>query len=233
MTKNWSIQSGLLGLAGLALAAIVLTAGCVPDGGGATSDLTTVAGGEEDMATMAADAALPTSGTQTAIFAGGCFWCIEKPFDQLPGVIEAVSGYIDGTGPNPTYETYGRMGYTEAVEIRYDPSKTSYEELLELFWRQMDPTDAGGQFADRGPSYRPGIYYTTEAQREAAEISKTLLAGSGRFVAPIIVPIKPATPFYRAEEYHQNYYEKEPDHYQRYRRGSGREQFIEQYWGKN
>lgn len=170
---------------------------------------------------------------ETAIFAGGCFLCMVKPFDSLPGIEKVVSGYTGGTVENPTYRqvTSGKTGHTEAVEITYDPSKISYDELVEIYWHQTDPTDAGGQFADRGDSYRPVIFYKSEEQKEKAEKSKKALEQSGKFSEPIVTSIEPAHPFYKAEEYHQNFYKKESAHYNRYSRGSGRVGFIEQNWG--
>ncbi|MGY4105096.1 peptide-methionine (S)-S-oxide reductase MsrA [Ignavigranum ruoffiae] len=161
---------------------------------------------------------------EKAIFAGGCFWCMVHPFDQWDGVISVVSGYTGGHTENPTYRQVcsGETGHTEAVEITYDPSKISYEKLLEIYWQVSDPTDAGGQFVDRGDSYRPVIFYTTPEQKQLAEASKKALSQSGRYDQPIITPIEPAGPFYPAEDYHQDFYKKDPVHYQRYRSGSGR-----------
>ncbi len=168
---------------------------------------------------------------ETAIFAGGCFWCMVKPFDQWDGVESVVSGYTGGHTKNPTYRdvTTGLTGHTEAVEITYNPEEISYETLLEVYWNSMDPTDADGQFGDRGSSYRPVIYYTSEEQRHLAEKSKKDLDESGRFNAPIVVPIEPAETFYEAEDYHQDYYLKNPEHYNRYAHGSGRVAFINRH----
>lgn len=168
---------------------------------------------------------------ETAIFAGGCFWCMVKPFDQWEGVESVISGYTGGHTDNPTYHdvTTGTTGHTEAVKITYHPDKISYETLLDIYWSSMDPTDARGQFGDRGSSYRPVIYYTTEEQRVAAEKSKLALGQSGRFKRPIVVPIEPAVTFYEAEDYHQAYYLKNPDHYNRYAHGSGRVAFINKH----
>ncbi|MBG9984262.1 peptide-methionine (S)-S-oxide reductase MsrA [Aerococcaceae bacterium DSM 111022] len=169
--------------------------------------------------------------SEKAIFAGGCFWCMVKPFDQWDGVESVISGYTGGHTENPTYRevTSGMTGHTEAVEITFDPEQISYDKLLEIYWNSMDPTDANGQFGDRGSSYRPVIYYTTQEQQQEAEASKKSLDESGRFSAPIVVPIEPAEPFYEAEEYHQDFYMKEPDHYNRYAHGSGRVAFIERH----
>lgn len=146
----------------------------------------------------------------TAIFAGGCFWCMVEPFDTLDGVEKVVSGYTGGHVANPTYEEVctGKTGHTEAVEITYDPSKISYEELLNYYWQVTDPTDAMGQFQDRGDNYRPVIFYNSEAQKEAAEKSKQELAESSRFDKPIVTKIEEAKPFYPAEDYHQGFYKK-------------------------
>jgi peptide methionine sulfoxide reductase msrA/msrB len=170
---------------------------------------------------------------QTATFAGGCFWCIESDFEKVDGVIEAISGYTGGDEPNPTYKqvSAGGTGHTEAVQVRYDPDKITYKELLDVFWRHMDPTDAGGQFGDRGSQYRPAIFYHDEEQKRIAEESKAELEKSGRFTKPIATEIVPLAEFYTAEEYHQDYYGKNPLRYKFYRRGSGRDQFLNRTWG--
>ncbi|MDM5201484.1 peptide-methionine (R)-S-oxide reductase MsrB [Fictibacillus enclensis] len=169
---------------------------------------------------------------QLATFAGGCFWCMVSPFEEQPGIISVVSGYTGGHTENPTYEEVcsDTTGHYEAVQITYDPDVFPYEKLLTLFWQQIDPTDPGGQFYDRGDSYRTAIFYHTEQQKELAEASKQELAESGRFQKPIVTPILPASTFYPAESYHQDYHKKNPAHYQRYRKGSGREDFIKQNW---
>ena len=172
---------------------------------------------------------------ELATFAGGCFWCMVKPFDERPGVLEVVSGYTGGHKPNPTYEEVcaGTTGHAEAVQIKFDPAVLSYDELLDLFWRQIDPTDAGGQFYDRGPSYRTAIFYHSEEQRQKAEASKLALERSGRFGdKPIVTEIVPAGPFYPAEPYHQHYYRKQPVRYMAYRQASGRDAFIRKHWGE-
>ncbi|SPS03930.1 peptide-methionine (S)-S-oxide reductase MsrA [Latilactobacillus sakei] len=150
--------------------------------------------------------------TETAIFAGGCFWCMVHPFDQQPGIIKVVSGYTGGHVVNPTYEQVcsHTTGHTEAVEITFDPAVISYAELVEIYWRQTDPTDAMGQFQDRGDSYRPVIFVNSDQQRIIAEASKEKLIASGRFNEPIVTQIEAAKPFYPAEEYHQDFYKKEP-----------------------
>ena len=172
--------------------------------------------------------------TEKAVFAGGCFWCVESACARVPGVIKVISGYTGGASPHPTYEDVcsGESGHVEAVEITFDPAKITYDQLLDAFWREIDPTDAGGQFADRGPQYKPAIFYMNETQKKAAEASRERLAKSGRFKNPVAAQILPAAPFYPAEEYHQNYAKKNPDHYKRYRYGSGREPFLEKVWGK-
>ncbi len=179
------------------------------------------------------------SGTQvanleTAIFAGGCFWCMEPPFERLNGVLDVVSGYTGGHTSNPTYEeaSSGTTGHTEAVQISYDPSKISYEKLLEVFWMNIDPTTSNGQFVDVGKQYRPGIFYHSKKQKMLAEASKKNLAQSGRFNKPITVEITEASPFYRAEEYHQDYHKKNPLRYKYYRFSSGRDKFLDEVWKK-
>jgi peptide methionine sulfoxide reductase msrA/msrB len=168
-----------------------------------------------------------------ATFAGGCFWCMEPPFEKLPGVVHVTSGYTGGPEKSPSYEevSSGRTGHVEAVQVEYDPKRVSYEYLLEVFWRQINPTDAGGQFADRGTQYQTAIFAHDKAQREAAEASKKKLDKSGIFDKPIVTPIRWAQPFYAAESYHQDYYKKNPSHYKRYRVGSGREGYLKSVWG--
>ena len=175
---------------------------------------------------------LESEGLARATFAGGCFWCMEPPFDRLDGVVSTTSGYTDGPEQAPTYRevSSGQTGHTEAIEVLYNPDIVSYEELLDAFWRAHDPTDLGGQFADRGSQYRPGIYTHNELQREQAETSKAELEANGPFKEPIVTPIKPAQPFWIAEEYHQDYYQKNPGPYQRYYEGSGRKGFLERTW---
>ncbi|AKG35570.1 peptide-methionine (R)-S-oxide reductase MsrB [Paenibacillus durus] len=172
------------------------------------------------------------SRTEKATFAGGCFWCMVSPFEELPGIIDVVSGYTGGHTVNPTYEEVcsETTGHAEAVQITFDPDIFPYSKLLELFWQQIDPTDEGGQFHDRGSSYRTAIFYHNEEQRKEAEASKLATQHSGRFSGPIVTPIVPAGVFYPAEEYHQGYHRKNPGHYKRYRKASGREAFIESHW---
>ncbi|WP_096188724.1 peptide-methionine (S)-S-oxide reductase MsrA [Evansella halocellulosilytica] len=168
-----------------------------------------------------------------ATFAGGCFWCMVSPFDQQPGIHQVVSGYTGGDIENPTYEQVcsNKTGHLEAVQITYDPAVFSYDHLLNIFWSQIDPTDPGGQFHDRGESYQTAIFYHDEEQREKALLSKKELETCGKFSKPIVTEIRKAKPFYPAEEYHQDYYKKNPLHYKIYRKGSGRADFITQHWG--
>ncbi|MCF2648547.1 peptide-methionine (S)-S-oxide reductase MsrA [Niallia sp. Sow4_A1] len=170
--------------------------------------------------------------TELATFAGGCFWCMVKPFDQEPGIIKVVSGYTGGHKENPTYKEVcsETTGHYEAVQITYDPSVYSYEKLLRIYWQQIDPTDAGGQFFDRGLSYQTAIFYHTEEQKQLAEESKQQLEASGKFNKPIATKILPASTFYPAEDYHQAYYKKNPEHYNRYHIGSGRAAYIQENW---
>ena len=169
-----------------------------------------------------------------ATFAGGCFWCTESDFEKVDGVVEAISGYTGGHTVNPTYEevSSGVTGHIESVQVIYDPAKVSYEQLLDVFWRHVDPTDPGGQFVDRGTQYRSAIFYQDDEQRREAEASRDRLAKSGRFDKPIVTEILKLGPFYPAEEYHQDYYKKNPLRYKYYRYGSGRDQFLEKTWGK-
>ncbi len=170
----------------------------------------------------------------TATFAGGCFWCLEPPFESEPGVSDVISGYTGGDTRDPSYRAVGTglTGHREAVQVRYDPRQVSYERLLEIFWRNIDPTDAGGQFHDRGSQYMTAVFYHDEAQRTAAEKSRRELDHSGKFTRPVVTDILPAGRFYPAEDYHQDYYRKNAKQYQRYKVGSGRAGFIEKNWGK-
>ena len=170
--------------------------------------------------------------SRTAVFAGGCFWCTESDFEKVDGVIEAISGYTGGHVANPTYKQVSRgvTGHVEAVKVVYDPAKLSYEKLLEVFWRHVDPTDADGQFVDRGSQYRSVIFYANEQEHRLAEASKKTLAASGRFDKAIATDILPLGTFYPAEDYHQDYYKKNPIRYRWYRHGSGRDQFLEKSW---
>lgn len=170
-----------------------------------------------------------------ATFAGGCFWCMEYPFDKIDGVNQTTSGYIGGNMDNPTYEevTSGTTGHAEAVEVIYDPKKVTYEELLHVFWRNVDPTVKNRQFCDIGSQYRTAIFYHNEAQEKAAEASRDKLNQSGRFTEPIATEIVAATTFYPAEDYHQDYYRKNPLRYQLYRAGCGRDGRLKELWDED
>lgn len=176
----------------------------------------------------------PVPAQAVATFAGGCFWCMEPPFEKLPGVRSVTSGYTGGTMPNPTYEQVcsGTTGHAEAVQVTYDPAAIGYEQLLDVFWMNVDPTTPNQQFADKGTQYRSAIFYHTEDQRRLAEASKARLAASGRFDGPIVTEITRALAFHPAEESHQDYYKKNAIHYKLYRVGSGREAFLKKHWGK-
>jgi methionine-S-sulfoxide reductase len=169
---------------------------------------------------------------KTAIFAGGCFWCIQPAFDKAKGVIKTVVGYSGGTEPNPTYElvTSEKTNYRESIEVTYDPARISYEQLLDIYWRQIDPTQADGQFTDIGPSYRAAIFYGNDNEKKIAEISKEKLARSGKFKKPIVTEVLPAMKFYPAEEYHQKYYQQNPGHFEAFEKGSGRVSFQKKTW---
>lgn len=171
------------------------------------------------------------AGAAEAVFAGGCFWCVEHDFEALPGVIEAVSGYTGGTLENPRYEDVvtETTGHYEAVRVIYDPSVVTYEALLDHFWRHVDPTDAGGQFCDRGPSYRTAIF-VTEGQRAAAEASRAALQASGVLPAPVVTEVLPLQTFWTAEDYHQDYADKNPVRYRFYRTGCGRDARVAEVW---
>ncbi len=170
----------------------------------------------------------------TATFAGGCFWCMEAPFDKLDGVISTTSGYTGGSKPDPTYKevSAGGTGHAESVQIVYDPQRISYEELLDVYWHNIDPTTANGQFCDWGNQYRSEIFYNTPEQQRLAEQSKAALEGSKPFKEPVVTAISKATTFYPAEDYHQDYYLKNPLRYKFYRYGCGRDQRLEELWGK-
>ena len=170
----------------------------------------------------------------TATFAGGCFWCVESDFDTVPGVVETISGYTGGTTASPTYKqvTDGGTGHREAVQIRYDPKQVSYERLLHIFWRSVDPTDGGGQFCDRGESYRTAIFAGNEEERRLAEASRDMLEQSMVLDAPVVTPVETAGEFYPAEDYHQDYYTKNPVRYRFYRFSCGRDSRVQQVWGR-
>lgn len=175
--------------------------------------------------------ALLADDTAEAIFAGGCFWCMEPPYDELEGVLETTSGYIDGHVEDPTYEQVvtDTTGHTEAVKVTYDPEQVDYQTLLDVFWPNIDPLDEGGQFCDRGDSYRAGIFYLNDRQKALAEASKKAI--EQRFDQPVVTEITEATTFYPAEDYHQNYYQKNPIRYKFYRYRCGRDNRLEELWG--
>jgi methionine-S-sulfoxide reductase len=170
---------------------------------------------------------------EKAVFAGGCFWCMQNPYDELKGVVSTAVGYTGGNKDNPTYEGVcaGNTGHAEAIEILYDPTQISYAELLNVFWRNIDPTTLNRQFADAGTQYRTAIFYNSEEQKQSAESSKQEMGRSGTYDDPIATEITPASTFYKAEEYHQKYYENCPLKYKMYKSGSGREQYLEEMWG--
>jgi methionine-S-sulfoxide reductase len=178
-----------------------------------------------------AQAAAPAA-TSTAVFAGGCFWCIQPAFDRAAGVIKTVVGYCGGNEPNPSYQlvTSEKTNYRESIEVTYDPTKISYEQLLDIYWRQIDPTQADGQFTDIGPSYRAAIFYGNAAEKKIAEASKMKLAASGKFKKPIATEILPAMKFWPAEDYHQKYYRQNPEHFEAFEEGSGRVSFKKEKW---
>lgn len=223
---------------------LALCVGCQTNGGseaGTDESAESVAAEEGEESAERGSRAMPDEpvqpdvgeGKAVATFAGGCFWCMEKPFEKRDGVHSVVSGFAGGEEKDPKYKAVarGKTGHTETVQIVYNPEKISYEELLDIYWRQIDPTDAGGQFVDRGSQYRPAIFYHDDEQKKLAEQSKKALAESGRFDEPIVVEILPATKFWKAKDYHQDFYKTHPDRYNSYRRGSGRDEFLEKHWG--
>ena len=197
-----------------------------------------IAGTIAYLSTANADETLPIDAkpvnVEEAIFAGGCFWCVESDFDKVNGVVDTISGYTGGTVPNPTYKQVSKetTGHYEAVKVIYDPNVVSYSELVEYFWRHVDPTDAGGQFCDRGQSYATAIFAKPGEERVIAEASKAALEDSGVLADPVVTPILDADTFWRAEEYHQDYYKKNPFRYNYYRRGCGRDKRVEEVWAK-
>jgi methionine-S-sulfoxide reductase len=179
------------------------------------------------------EAADPTSATtKTAIFAGGCFWCIQTPYDKAKGVIKTVVGYTGGSEADATYEKVSthQTKHREAIRVTYDPAQISYDQLLDIFWRQINPTQADGQFSDIGPNYQTAIYYGSDEEKKIAEASKETLGKSGKFQKPIVTEILPAMPFFQAEDYHQKYYLKNPADYEAYHVSSGRVSFLEKIW---
>ncbi|HWX25541.1 MAG TPA: peptide-methionine (S)-S-oxide reductase MsrA [Vicinamibacteria bacterium] len=181
-----------------------------------------------------ASAASPPA-RETATFAGGCFWCMQPPFEKVPGVLSATAGYTGGQKKNPTYEevSSGSTGHAESVQVIYDPSKVTYAQLLDVFWHNIDPLSPNGQFCDHGTQYRSAIFFNDEAQHQAAETSKRAIETSGRFKETIVTQIVPASAFYPAEEHHQDYYKKNPVQYHAYRSGCGRDQRLKQLWGES
>jgi len=209
--------------AGAAIAALGLAALAVACSNGRVASETAAA----------ASQGVPVS-EEIATFAGGCFWCMEKPFEEIDGVSAVISGYTGGHTKDPTYEEVcsGQTGHLEAIEVHFDPTRVAYDHLLEVFWRQVDPTDSGGQFVDRGGQYRTAIFVHDEQQRAAAEKSKAALAASGRFDKPIVTEIVAAAPFYAAEGYHQDFYKKSQVRYHAYRAASGRDRYLKKVWSR-
>jgi peptide-methionine (S)-S-oxide reductase len=183
---------------------------------------------------LASTGALAQAATSVATFAGGCFWCVEADFDKVPGVISTTSGYIGGTVANPSYNqvSAGTTGHAEAVQIVFDPAKVSYVQLLDKFWRSIDPTTKDAQFCDKGAPYRSAIFTHDAAQADAAKASLAALEKNKPFTAPVVTQIQVAGPFYKAEDYHQDYYKKNPVRYKYYRTSCGRDQRLQQLWGK-
>jgi peptide-methionine (S)-S-oxide reductase len=177
----------------------------------------------------------PSPGLARATFAGGCFWCMEPPFEKLPGVVDVISGYTGGRQPNPTYEevSSGGTGHLESVQVVYDPARVTYAKLLEVFWRNVDPTTPNRQFCDVGEQYGTAIFYDGEEQKQQALASKAQVERSKTFAQPVVTPVRPAADFYRAEEYHQDYYKKNPIRYRYYRFNCGRDQRLKQLWGES
>ena len=177
----------------------------------------------------------PAPMTKTAVLAGGCFWCIQPAFDKAPGVTKTVVGYCGGSEPNPTYELVGseKTKYRESIEITYDPATISFGQLLDIYWKQIDPTQSNGQFTDIGPSYRAAIFVSDDGERKIAEASKEKLAKSGKFDKPIATEILPAMKFWPAEAYHQKYYQQNPTHFEAFEHGSGRTSFQKKTWGEH
>jgi peptide-methionine (S)-S-oxide reductase len=182
----------------------------------------------------ASPAPAPAAGSAKATFAGGCFWCMEGPFDKVPGVVSTTSGYTGGSVPRPSYEmvSSGTTGHAESVEVVYDPKKVSYSQLLDVYWHNVDPTDAGGQFCDRGNQYRTAIFYRGDEERRLAEQSKKDIEASGKLKKPIVTEVVPAGEFYPAEDYHQDYYIKNPVRYRYYRFNCGRDARLKDLWGQ-
>ena len=215
----------------MAFMVMMVMTGCMKNGTNST-----VENAKPESATTAAHASAPVDDPRyrMATFAGGCFWCMQPPFDTVAGVIRSTAGYSGGPEADPTYErvSSGTTGHAESVQVVYDPAIVSYEHLLDIYWHNINPTQVNGQFADHGRQYRTAIFYHDEAQHQAALKSKQALAGSGKFDAPIAVEITQFSAFYPAEDYHQQYYKKNYEDYHRYRIGSGREGYLQATWGK-
>ena len=209
---------------GAVLLTLALTLSCTAGAGGGAALA-------PDRAPQTVAAPAPGPGQRVAVFAGGCFWCMEKPFDTLPGVISTTSGYAGGAPDGPSYKevSSGATTHIEAIHVLYDPAMVSYERLLEVFWHNIDPTQDDGQFCDRGRQYRTAIFTSDPAERAAAEASKAKVAA--RLGAPVVTELRPAAPFWIAEEYHQDFYTKDPGRYKSYRAGCGRDRRLEQLWG--
>jgi len=177
----------------------------------------------------------PPLATKTAVFAGGCFWCIQPAFDKAPGVIKTIVGYCGGTEPNPTYESVSseKTGYRESIEITYNPARISYDQLLDIYWKQINPIQGDGQFTDIGPSYRAAIFYGSDDEKKIAEASKEKLSRSEKFDKPIVTEILPPMKFYPAEAYHQKYYQQNPADFETFEKGSGRVSFQKKKWGSS
>jgi methionine-S-sulfoxide reductase len=176
----------------------------------------------------------PSGAPKTAVFAGGCFWCIQPAFDKAPGVLKTIVGYCGGTEPNPTYElvTSEKTKYRESIEVTYNPAKISYEQLLDIYWKQIDPTQSDGQFTDIGPSYRAAIFVANDEERKTAEQSRAKLVATGKFHRPIVTEILPAMKFWPAEDYHQQYYRTNSERFEAFENGSGRTSFKQEKWGE-
>lgn len=229
-TRRGAVSRPALGLATLAMV-VALAAAVLP--GLAAGPPGTSGGAGTPAATPAAPPGATSATTAVATFAAGCFWCVERDFDQVEGVLSTTSGYTGGRTLDPDYESVstGRTGHTEALQVVYDPSRVSYERLLATFWRTVDPVDGGGQFCDRGSQYRPAIFVHTPEQRRLAEASRAALDQSGRFRRPVVVPVLDASRFTPAEPEHQDYHRKNPIRYAIYRHGCGRDQRLRQIWG--
>lgn len=195
--------------------------------------LTAVRGQDTPAASPSPSPVAAKAEVQRAYFAGGCFWCMQYAFDRVPGVSKTVVGYTGGKVAAPEYEevSTGETGHAESIEVQYDPAKVTYSQLLDVFWKNIDPTTLNKEFADRGTQYRTAVFYRDDAEKQAAEASKAALEKSGKYNKPIVTEITKLGPFYPAEEYHQEYYRKNPDHFQRYEVGSGRTGYLKKMWG--